>query len=122
MYNFTIEWSSVLGRSCFNCTHEHEHERGFAMSRIEADCYNRHCVTTDGHHRPVMTANRMLPGPFIQVCRNDEIIVNVENALHSFQSTTIHWHGIKQRGSPHMDGVGLITQCPISPHSKFEYK
>lgn len=85
------------------------------------DCFIPRCVTASGFKRPIMTVNRMLPGPYIQVCRDDLIVVNVENKLHSFQSTTIHWHGIKQRESPHMDGVGMITQCPITPHTNFEY-
>jgi len=56
------------------------------------------------------------------VCQNDLITVNVENMLNSFESTTIHWHGIKQNATQHMDGVGMITQCPIIPHTNFQYK
>jgi len=56
------------------------------------------------------------------VCKNDEIIVNVKNMLNSFESTTIHWHGIKQNKSQHMDGIGMFTQCPIMPNTKFQYK
>lgn len=44
----------------------------------------------------------MLPGPKIQTCLNDQITVNVYNKLNSFESTTIHWHGIKQTGTQHM--------------------
>lgn len=28
--------------------------------------------------------------------------------------TGIHWHGIRQINSNHMDGVGGITECPIA--------
>ena len=33
-------------------------------------------------------------GPAIQVCKDDTIVVNVENNLHSFEATTIHWYCI----------------------------
>ena len=29
--------------------------------------------------------------------------------------TGIHWHGIRQFGTPSQDGVGGITECPLSP-------
>jgi len=37
------------------------------------------------------------------------------------ESTSIHWHGHHQRGTPYMDGVPYITQCPIPPKSSFRY-
>lgn len=45
----------------------------------------------------------------------------MENSLGS-DSTTIHWHGQKQRGFPYMDGVPFVTQCPIQPHTTFRYQ
>lgn len=38
------------------------------------------------------------------------------------EATTIHWHGIHQRFSPEMDGVPFVTQCPILPNNRFQYK
>ena len=64
----------------------------------------------------------MLPGPSIQVCEGDTIVVDLHNSLHSFEATTIHWHGLHQKGTPQMDGVGMITQCPITPHTRFQYR
>ena len=64
----------------------------------------------------------MLPGPLIQVCQNDIINVVVNNNLRMGESTTIHWHGILQNGSPYMDGTSMITQCAIHSHSSFEYR
>ena len=37
------------------------------------------------------------------------------------EGLTIHWHGIKQYGTAHMDGVLMITQCPILIHQTFTY-
>lgn len=56
-----------------------------------------------------------------QVCLGDVIEVLVYNKLGS-DELTFHWHGIRQKGSNHMDGVPMITQCPILPFSGFRYK
>lgn len=37
-------------------------------------------------------------------------------------TTSIHWHGIHQYKTPHMDGVPHITQYPITPGQAFRYK
>jgi len=64
----------------------------------------------------------MLPGPSIIVCYQDIISVKLHNNLHFGEATTIHWHGIRQKKSPYMDGVNMITQCPIVAHTSFEYR
>lgn len=38
------------------------------------------------------------------------------------QSMTVHWRGQPQNEAPFMDGVPLITQCPISSYTVFQYK
>lgn len=35
--------------------------------------------------------------------------------------TSIHWHGIRQLNSMHMDGVNGVTQCPLAPGDSFTY-
>ena len=58
-----------------------------------------------------------------QVCEGDTIIVEVFNDLGmTDEGTTIHWHGMTQHGTPHMDGVPMVTQCPIEYHQQFHYK
>ncbi|KOB79192.1 Laccase-25 [Operophtera brumata] len=32
------------------------------------------------------------------------------------QDLAMHWHGVDQKGSPYMDGVPMVTQCPIVSH------
>jgi FtsP/CotA-like multicopper oxidase with cupredoxin domain len=58
----------------------------------------------------------------VQVCEGDTIIVDVQNYFAMFEGVTIHWHGILQRYSPHMDGVGMVTQCPVQSFSTFQYR
>jgi L-ascorbate oxidase len=64
----------------------------------------------------------MLPGPYINVCQGDTILVTLSNSLHLSEGTSIHWHGITQRGTPFMDGVSMITQCPVISRTSFQYK
>jgi L-ascorbate oxidase len=124
----------VLSRACYNCAKQNV-----------ADCFRQQCVVADGLKRTIEVVNRILPGmklllwtkvnklirtvklnckkgPSIQVCLGDTIVVNVHNALRSYRTTAIHWHGMKQKGTPYMDGAPLITQCPIMPYGSFQYR
>lgn len=79
------------------------------------------CVLADGVERGILTANRMIPGPSIQVCENDKVVIDVENHMEGMEST-LHWHGIWQRGSQYYDGVPFVTQCPIQQGNTFRYQ
>lgn len=52
----------------------------------------------DGFRRSILVVNRMMPGPPIEVCLGDTVIADVENHLMG-ESTSIHWHGLHQKGS-----------------------
>jgi len=109
-YNFTVEWYSTLSKACYNCPSN------------RSDCNRKDCVAANGVVRAVMVVNRMLPGPAIEVCEGDTVSVKVFNNLHLSEETSIHWHGILQKGTQYMDGVGMITQCAIPTYSSFEYR
>jgi FtsP/CotA-like multicopper oxidase with cupredoxin domain len=68
-----------------------------------------------------MSINRMVPGPSIQVCKGDTIVVDLINAAEG-SAVTIHWHGIHHKNTPFMDGVPYVTQCPIPYATTFRYK
>lgn len=56
---------------------------------------------------------------FCSVCNHqanegDIIHVQVTNK-NPFMGTSIHWHGMNQRGTPYMDGVAALTQCQLQP-------
>ena len=55
------------------------------------------------------------------MCEGDEIIVDIQNDLIS-DSTSIHWHGVHQIGTPYMDGVPFLTQCPIHAGTSFRFE
>lgn len=109
-YDWTLEMYSTLGRACFNCP------RNFT------DCLRENCILADGKLKTIEVVNKLLPGPSIQVCKGDTIVVNLNNMLRSQRVTSIHWHGIRQVGTPFMDGIGMVTQWPIFPSTSFQYR
>lgn len=110
MYDFTLETYSTLSRACYNCPNNY------------TDCLREDCIPGDGIVKTIETVNRQFPGPYIQVCHGDSIVVKVHNKLRSQRVATIHWHGLTQFNNSQMDGVGMINQWPILPYTSFEYK
>lgn len=79
-------------------------------------------ITGDGweKQRMVVVANGTLPGPPIIAYKGQVLVIRVKNLLPS-DTVSVHWYGIEQRGTPYMDGVSFITQCPINPGQTFTY-
>lgn len=78
-------------------------------------------MVANGRTRDALTINRQIPGPTMAMCWNDEVIVDVENRM-SGSALTIHWHGLHQTLTPWMDGVPMVTQCPILSGNTFRYR
>ncbi|XP_061180233.1 uncharacterized protein LOC133188761 [Saccostrea echinata] len=78
-------------------------------------------LTVDGAHKLLFSINGEMPGPPIVVYEGQMIEVLVKNSL-SNEAFTIHWHGMTQKNTPWMDGVPMVTQCPISPGNSFLYR
>jgi len=79
-------------------------------------------INADGLNFPeAKMFNATYPGPWLQACWGDTVQVTVKNLL-SHNGTSIHWHGIRQNQTMHMDGVNGITQCPIAPGDQFVYR
>lgn len=108
-YKLSIENYQSLSAACGQCPANATH------------CLAAQCVSGDMTARGVMTANRMLPGPAMRVCENDIVVVDVVNRAMG-QAIGVHWGGQSQREFPYMDGVPQVTQCPINPHTTFQYK
>jgi FtsP/CotA-like multicopper oxidase with cupredoxin domain len=80
-------------------------------------------LAPDGYLRDVILVNGGFPGPLIEANWGDKISVNVFNNISGEdEGTTLHWHGFLQTGTPEMDGVPGITQCPIAPGRNFTYE
>ncbi|PNS14249.1 Iron transport multicopper oxidase [Sphaceloma murrayae] len=76
-------------------------------------------INPDGVFRPMLLINGKFPGPLVEVNQGDTLKVIVTN--RAVNATAIHWHGIYQNGTNHMDGTVGITQCPIAPGRSFTY-
>ncbi|KAG8167322.1 hypothetical protein KVR01_003011 [Diaporthe batatas] len=76
----------------------------------------------DGVWKPMVLANGQSPGPLIEACTGDTVRVRVANQLPNNASTSVHFHGVDQRGSPWADGVAGVTQCGIPPGGAFTYE
>lgn len=70
--------------------------------------------------RTTIGINGQWPIPIIRATVGDTLIVNVENQLGN-QTTSLHFHGLYQNGTTHMDGPQGVTQCGIVPGQKFTY-
>ncbi|XP_076387214.1 uncharacterized protein LOC100877763 [Megachile rotundata] len=101
-YKFHIAYYTTVGPAC--------DEKAFLSQ----------CIYGDGFEKTVLPINRQIPGPKIEVCKNDRIIVDVENAASGVE-ISIHWHGLYQNGFQYYDGVPYVTQCPIHSSSTFRY-
>eukprot|EP00249_Psilotum_nudum_P030466 c43110_g1_i1 orf=2-400(-) len=69
----------------------------------------------------LITINGQYPGPTIRAQEGDTIVVAVEN-LMATEAFVIHWHGIRQIGTPWNDGTAFVSQCAIQPSETFVYK
>lgn len=108
-YEWHVERYTTLGPACRNCS------RG-----VQSDCWSPQCILANGHQRGILAINRQGHGPEINVCEGDTIVVKVINDMPD-EATSIHWHGIRQKTSPWMDGVVGVTQCAIPPYTEFTY-
>ncbi|KAI5924493.1 multicopper oxidase-domain-containing protein [Camillea tinctor] len=85
---------------------------------------SRGMIAPDGYEKSVILVNGQYPGPLIEANLGDYIEVTVHNHIEEgpAEGTAIHWHGFPQAGTPWMDGVPGVSQCPIAPAKSFTYK
>ncbi|KAK0457183.1 laccase [Desarmillaria tabescens] len=81
-------------------------------------------LAPDGFTRSTTVAGGTFPGPLIKGVKGDRFKIDVKDSLHDktmLQSTSVHWHGIFQRGTNFADGTASVTQCPITSGDSFLY-
>ncbi|XP_073146986.1 laccase-14-like [Henckelia pumila] len=79
---------------------------------LQNTSYSRLCT-----NKTILTINGQFPGPTIYARKGDLVIVDVYNRAN--HNITIHWHGVKMPRYPWADGPEFVTQCPISPGTRF---
>lgn len=70
--------------------------------------------------REAILVNGSFVGPTLRLSQGQEVEFVVRNYL--LEDTTMHFHGIDQRGTPWSDGVPGLTQLPIRPGASYSYK
>ncbi|KAK0200615.1 laccase lcc5 [Desarmillaria ectypa] len=81
-------------------------------------------VSPDGFERLAALANWQIDRTLIRGNKGDTFRINVVNQLDNntiLQSTSIHWHGIFQKGTGWADGPAFVSQCPIVKNDSFLY-
>uniref|UniRef100_G0WM60 laccase n=2 Tax=Ganoderma TaxID=5314 RepID=G0WM60_9APHY len=81
-------------------------------------------VTPDGFTRAAVVVNEAFPSPLITGYKGDHFRLNVINRMTNhtmLKTTSIHWHGLFQRGTNWADGPAFVTQCPIASGDSFLY-
>ncbi|TDZ29468.1 Iron transport multicopper oxidase fetC [Colletotrichum spinosum] len=71
-------------------------------------------------NKPTIGVNGQWPLPLIEATKGDRLVLNVNNHLGN-QSTSLHFHGLFQNGTNHMDGAVGVTQCAIPPGRSLTY-
>ncbi|RLV94098.1 Iron transport multicopper oxidase FET3 [Spathaspora sp. JA1] len=78
-------------------------------------------VNADGHkNRPMIGFNGTWPPPTLRIKKGDTVNLYLTNGLPDV-NTTLHFHGLFQRGTNQMDGPEMVTQCPIVPGATYLY-
>ncbi|KAI0637513.1 laccase [Trametes polyzona] len=81
-------------------------------------------ISPDGYTRAAVLANGVFPGPLITGNKGDNFQINVVDQLTNatmLKSTTVHWHGLFQKGTNWADGPAFVNQCPIATGNSFLY-
>ena len=79
----------------------------------ESDVYRRQILT----YKEGPRAERVN----LSITDYQQVVVRIKNKLIG-EATTIHWHGMKMKGTPWMDGASGVSQCPIQPGQTFTYR
>ncbi|KAJ2784910.1 ferroxidase fet3 [Coemansia javaensis] len=64
--------------------------------------------------------NGAFPLPVVEAEIGDTLVLNVHNSLDV--PTSLHAHGLHQRGTNYYDGVQFTTECGIAPGANFTYR
>jgi FtsP/CotA-like multicopper oxidase with cupredoxin domain len=81
----------------------------------------RQLVNLDGYTRDAVTVNGNYLGPTIEATVGDRVMVTAANKLLQQEVLSMHFHGVKQVGTPWADGTAFISNCPITFGSSYTY-
>jgi FtsP/CotA-like multicopper oxidase with cupredoxin domain len=121
--NSSVSGSAPWGNKTTTNTNPYTGAPDTGKTRNYEFVLSRGQLAPDGYLRDVILVNGGFPGPLIEANWGDKISVNVFNNISGEdEGTSLHWHGFLQTGTPEMDGVPGVTQCPIAPGKSFTYE
>ncbi|RMZ78940.1 hypothetical protein DV737_g3680, partial [Chaetothyriales sp. CBS 132003] len=77
-------------------------------------------LSAAGFSRQAILVNGTYPGPALNLKVGDCVDFVVINNLDV--STSVHFHGIRQKGTPYSDGAAGLTQYPIPAGETYQYQ
>jgi len=117
---FSTSWVSLaLASAAYAVTTGPTSDLHIVNKNIQPDGFPRAAVLAG-----TTASNAAFPGPLITGFKGSRFRLNVIDELTDttmLRSTTIHWHGLFQKGSAWADGPHGVTQCPIAPGHSFLY-
>ncbi|KAH9320774.1 hypothetical protein KI387_015413 [Taxus chinensis] len=69
----------------------------------------------------VISINGKYPGPTVRAQVGDTIVVELDNQMAT-ENVVVHWHGIRQIGTPWNDGTPSMSQCAINSGETYIYR
>lgn len=78
-------------------------------------------ITVDGNYKFMYAINNQFPAPTLVFYDQQVVNIRVYNDMAN-EAVSFHWHGMFQTGTPWMDGVSMVSQCPIPPGEFFNYQ
>ncbi|WFD36297.1 hypothetical protein MCUN1_003176 [Malassezia cuniculi] len=80
-----------------------------------------HNAAPDGVEKRMNLVNGLFPGPEVRANVGDTVRIHMKNDLGD-NGTSIHFHGINQKGTPFSDGVPGVTQWLTKPGDTYTYE
>lgn len=101
----------ILLSSLFVEARVHFHKWKINYQSWFPDCVKATVISINGHY----------PGPTVRARVGDTIVVQLENQMPT-ENVVVHWHGIRQIGTPWHDGTSSMSQCAINAGETYIYK
>jgi FtsP/CotA-like multicopper oxidase with cupredoxin domain len=85
---------------------------------LEARAATLQLAPTPAKALDILSFDGSSPGPLLRYRQGEELNLRVENKLD--RPISVHFHGL--RGENDMDGAAPLTQAPIPPGGRFDYR
>lgn len=90
-----------------------------AVREIALEARPAEIEIASGQRVNTWTYDGKFPGTEIRAKEGERLRIMLKNSLP--EDTSIHWHGIQQKGTSNMDGIPGLTQPPIPAGASFVY-